>query len=99
MAEPHLDNPGDVRWFAGYGPADVVGPCPHGDCAHNALSDIAWGPDFDHYALVTCDVADGCDGYCRGWVAEYPHGEGPKHRLGQLLQTTWSERVLSGGAR
>lgn len=94
MAEARLDHPGDVHWFSGYGPAQILGPCPHTECAHNALSDIAWGPDFEHYTLVTCDVANGCNGYCRAWAAEHPQGEGPKHRLGQLLQTDTSEQVL-----
>jgi hypothetical protein len=67
-APAELSNLGDVRWFAGYGPEPVVGPCPHRSCPHNHQSVVAWGPDFDRYELVTCDVEDGCDGGCRGWL-------------------------------
>lgn len=95
MSETHLDHPGDISWFKGYGPANVLGPCPHVDCPHTATSVIAWGPDFEHYTLNACDIPEGCDGYCRGWAAEYPYGEGPQFKLGQMLLTDWSERVLS----
>jgi len=86
MAQAYLDHPGDVTWFKGYGPADVLGPCPH-DCDHRALSSIAWGPDFERYTLNVCDVDDGCAGRCRGWAAEYPapFTAGPKFRLGPML--------------
>lgn len=69
MAEVLLDNPGDVHWFKGYGPTATVGPCPH-NCEHRALTNIAWGPDYEHYTLNECD--DVCAGRCRGWQAEYP---------------------------
>lgn len=96
MADAHLDHPGEISWFKGYGPAVILGPCPH-ECPHNAVSDIAWGPDWEHYCLVTCDVSDGCDGYCRAWQPEYPHND-PRPRYGKpgpFLLTDTSERVLS----
>lgn len=68
MAEAHLDHPGDIHWFHGYGPATVLGNCPHGNCAHNAQSVIAWGPSYDRYELVACDVINGCATGCRAWV-------------------------------
>lgn len=94
MAEPHLDNPGDVTWFDGYGPLPVVGPCPH-DCDHAwGLATVAWGPDHEHYSLNECKQRGGCEGACRGWSAEYPAGRRPpwfsrrrpKFRLGRMLQ-------------
>ena len=68
MAEPHLDHPGDYHWFHGYGPREVIGPCPHLACPHNAQSVVAWGPDMTRYELMDCDVDDGCAGNCRAWV-------------------------------
>lgn len=62
MAEPHLDHPGDVSWWAGKGPVVLEGPCPH-DCPHMDTHTVAWGPSFDRYELVDC-LACGC----RGWV-------------------------------
>lgn len=67
MAEAHLDHPGEISWFSGYGPAPVIGPCPHTTCPHNMGGNIAWGPDMAHYTLDQCDVADGCNGHCRAW--------------------------------
>lgn len=78
MSGAHLDHPGEVHWFHGYGPLPVVGPCPHTNCPHNGTSVIAWGPDYEHYELVTCDVDaedGGCAEQCRGWWTEYPIGE------------------------
>ena len=66
MAEPHLDHPDDVHWFSGYGPATVLGDCPHTACEHRGQSVIAWGPDLDHYELVECDMD--CDSTCRAWI-------------------------------
>ena len=85
MAEAHVDHPGDVSWFAGKGPLPVIGPCPHTTCSHDQGGTIAWGPDHEHYTLNVCVVPEregGCGGTCRGWAAEYPHGEGPKFRQG-----------------
>lgn len=79
MAEPHLDHPGEVSWFPGKGPAQVLGPCPHTGCPHNTLAAIAWGPDFEHYTLDECRVpADlgGCGGTCRSWSSEVPRPRG-----------------------
>ena len=67
MAEAHLDHPGEISWYAGQGPAPVLGPCPHSDCPHDFQSCIAHGPDFRRYTLDQCDVADGCNGTCRSW--------------------------------
>lgn len=75
MSEAHLDHPGEWSWFAGCGPHQVVGPCPHIRCSHADMHTVAYGPDFEHYELVTCDVTDGCAGGCRGWTAEYPPEE------------------------
>lgn len=80
MADPHLDHPGEVSWFPGKGPAQVLGPCPHTRCPHNAGAAIAWGPDLEHYTLDECRVGPevgGCDGQCRSWAAEVPIEEGP----------------------
>ena len=74
MSEAHLDHPGDWTWFGGYGPRPVKGPCSH-DCDHSNVCAIAYGPDFDHYVLEVCRVKDGCNGRCRGWMAEYPADE------------------------
>lgn len=79
MAEPHLDHPGEVSWFPGKGPAQVLGACPHRACPHNTLAAIAWGPDFEHYTLDECRVpADlgGCGGTCRSWSSEVPRPRG-----------------------
>lgn len=61
-----LDHPGVLKFFVGYGPAPVLGKCPH-ECKHNMLSVIAYGPDWEHYELLTCDAPEGCNGECRGW--------------------------------
>lgn len=71
----HVDNPGEIRWFAGEGPATVIGPCPHTACPHNAQSTIAWGPDYTRYELVTCDAE--CDGQCRAWTDGGPMATTP----------------------
>lgn len=75
MAEPHLDHPDEISWFAGYGPAPVLGPCPHATCKHLGQGVIAWGPSLDRYELVECgsinpaDEADNdCASHCRAWV-------------------------------
>lgn len=68
MDERCLDNPGDVRWFSGHGPAPVVGLCPHAGCQHFGQAVIAWGPDLTRYELVRCDDAAGCAGRCRAWT-------------------------------
>lgn len=66
MAEPHLDHPGEVHWFSGYGPRQVIALCSHDECRHHALTTVAWGPDMARYELVECD-AD-CAGNCRAWI-------------------------------
>lgn len=77
MAEPHLDNPGDIHWFKGEHPLPVLGPCPHTGCAHNGQGVIAWGPSLDRYELVECGsraaapAADDCGGTCRAWSDGY----------------------------
>jgi hypothetical protein len=71
MAVAHLDHPGYTRWFHGYGPAKVSGPCPHTTCPHHARSIIAHGPDLRHYTLEQCEVDEGCNGRCRAWHDEY----------------------------
>jgi hypothetical protein len=80
MAEPHLDNPGEIRWFKGEGPAAVLGPCPHTACKHLGQSVIAWGPSYDRYELVDCgslDPADESDSecarQCRAWTDKRGH--------------------------
>ena len=73
MTEVHLDHPGDISWFPRHGPAKVIGPCVH-ECDHSLPADIAWGPDYDHYTLVECQVPDGCAGQCRAWFPEHPNG-------------------------
>ncbi len=67
MAEAHLDHPGEISWYKGYGPVLVLGPCPHA-CPHNAQSAIGWGPDMQRYELVQCDVLGGCETSCRAWA-------------------------------
>lgn len=69
MAEAHLDHPGEISWFKGYGPSPVLGACEH-DCPHNAQSVIGWGPDMRRYELAQCDVQDGCASGCRAWIDE-----------------------------
>ena len=75
MAESHLDNPGDIRWFADEAPAPVLGPCPHTRCRHLGQGVIAWGPSMDRYELVECgsidradEADDDCAGTCRAWA-------------------------------
>ncbi len=68
MAEPHLDHPGEIHWFTGYGPATVLGVCPHSNCMHWGQSVIAHGPDLRRYELVQCDQMEGCATACRTWV-------------------------------
>lgn len=82
MAEPHLDHPGEISWFAGKGPLPVVGNCPHEQCQHCDAGTVAWGPDWDHYELVECL---GCR--CRGWWAEWLDNGRPRYRP----PTVWLE--------
>lgn len=89
MAEKHVDNPGEIRWFAGYGPSPVVGPCPHVGCRHHAQSVIAWGPDTQRYELAQCDVAEGCDGGCRAWT------DGTQRNTSPWLEVEAKEQLLS----
>lgn len=100
MSEVHLDHPGDWRWYGGR-PAVVVGPCPHATCPHDGARGIADGPDYEHYVLLQCDVPDGCAGQCRGWMAEWPEGEGPGGRRWRVpeewLQVQVSAPVVSPG--
>lgn len=77
MADPHLDHPGEVSWFKGEGPAQVLGPCPHSDCRHLGTGVIGWGPSMARYELVACgsiDPADespsDCAMTCRAWSDE-----------------------------
>ncbi len=82
MAEPHLDHPGEIQWYPSYGPAPVLGGCPHATCLHNRTAVIAQGPDFDRYTLDRCDVPQaeaGCAGTCRAWAAEYPPAAEPPY--------------------
>lgn len=77
-----LDVPGGVRFFHGHGPAPVLGPCPH-DCEHRHLSVIAWGPDWQRYELIQCDMV--CDGQCRGWkIVEHWQDRGRIERWMQV---------------
>lgn len=64
-----LDNPDEIRWFEGRGPAPVLGPCPH-NCERHRHSLIAWGPTTDRYKLVECSgyPPSECDGRCRAWL-------------------------------
>lgn len=91
MGEAHLDHPGEWHWFSGYGPLPVTGPCPHTDCPHNATITIAYGPDFEHYELIICDVDAGCNGRCRGWTREYPVGYAYEHKVPRVL---WPDQHL-----
>lgn len=68
MSESNLDHPGEFSWYKGRGPSPVVGPCPHVGCSHNAQSVIGWGPTYERYELVQCDVAEHCATGCRAWV-------------------------------
>lgn len=70
MADPHVDRPGEIHWFKRYGPADLLGPCPHIGCRHKSLRVIAWGPDYRRYTLDQCDEEPGCGGSCRAWHSE-----------------------------
>lgn len=95
MAEAHLDHPGDFHFFSGYGPARVKGPCPHTGCPHHGVSVIAWGPDYEHYELLVCEVNEGCAGRCRGWKAEFPYPEslarGAQHLFPDQQRSGWVE--------
>lgn len=69
-----VDNPDCIiDWFASYPESErsrpVVGRCPHKDCPHNMTAVVGWGPDLAHYELSRCDVEDGCNRDCRGWMA------------------------------
>lgn len=74
MAEAHLDNPGEIRWFKGECPLPVLGLCPHTACKHLGTGVIAWGPSLDRYELVECgslnvpEADDDCGTACRAWV-------------------------------
>ena len=70
MTEAHLDHPGEISWWSGYGPAPVVGPCPHTNCPHLDSACVAYGPDWKHYTLERCVMPDGCNGNCRAWHDE-----------------------------
>lgn len=83
----HVDNPGEIRWFHGYGPARVIGPCPHDICRHHAQSVIAWGPDYERYELAVCDVDEHCAGRCRAWT------DGGPVVTSQWLQVEGGERA------
>jgi rRNA maturation protein Nop10 len=85
VAETHLDHPGEVTWFEGYGPKRPLGlPCNH-PCDHNfSCSVIAWGPDYEHYCIVECKECG-----CRSWTVEYPppfSPERPKYQRRSLVQ-------------
>jgi hypothetical protein len=84
MAEVHLDHPGRMSWFPGYTDLPELGPCPH-QCAHEHCRAVAYGPDYAHYVLDECQDPHGCNGTCRQWVGEYPHGEGPAFVFGPFV--------------
>lgn len=84
-AHVYLDHPGDFHWFSGYGPRQVIGPCPHGNCPHNAISTVAWGPDATRYELVDCDVADACEGNCRAWISSHSVTTAPWLHVGERI--------------
>lgn len=73
----HVDAPGVIRWFAGHHPLPIVGLCPHTACTHHAQGVVAWGPDYQRYELVECDVTDGCAGRCRAWTDGGPTATTP----------------------
>ena len=79
----HVDKPGEIKWFAGYGPRAVIGPCPHIGCRHHAQAVIAWGPDYERYELVECNVSEHCAGRCRAWTDGGP-----------IATTAWLEVTL-----
>lgn len=91
MADPHLDHPGEIRWFKGEGPAPVLGPCPH-SCKHLGQGVIAWGPTMDRYELVECGIRPSglggdntdCAAQCRAWIDGYG-----------LVTTAWLQVDLS----
>ena len=87
MAEPHVDNPGELRWLRGYGPAPVLGPCPHVDCRHLGRSVIADGPSLDRYELMQCDDAD-CGTSCRAWA------DGRGRTTTAWLHVAWADERL-----
>lgn len=80
MAETNLDHPGEMSWYKGYGPSPVLGSCPHSMCSHNNQSAIGWGPSYNRYEIVQCDVPEHCDGGCRAW----------SNSLGRVV-TAWLE--------
>jgi hypothetical protein len=92
VAEPHLDHPGEITWFAGKSHAPIVGLCSH-TCPHDGQGVIAWGPSFERYELVQCAVKpsehpDACDSCCRAWVDS----------RGRVV-TDWITVDISGGTR
>ena len=93
MAEVHLDHPGAVTWFGRHGPAEVIGPCPHGECTHEMGDTIAWGPDYEHYTLTRCVTPGGCEGQCRAWQPEWPPAEGPGGRTWAMPKNWLRVRV------
>lgn len=73
MAEVHLDHPGEITWFDGWGSIPIAGLCTHAGCKHQFTSVIAWGPSLDRYELIRCggwkdDEPEDCKGDCRAWV-------------------------------
>ncbi len=80
-----------VHWFKGYDPKPIIGPCPH-DCKHRGISDIAWGPDLDHYTLDECT-----DCGCRAWMRAEP----PKRTCLNWKEGPWMqvEPALPGNDR
>ena len=98
MAEAHLDADmaGEVRWFPGKGPAQIVGKCQH-SCDHRTTDVIAWGPDYDHYCLIECSQC-----HCRSWTAEYPEPwskSRPKYRDQGFREVLGTEIALEGATR
>lgn len=87
-----------IRWFATYPEAErkrpATRPCPH-DCPHNLTATVAWGPDLRHYELHACNVPDGCDGNCRGWMA----GTGAtSYELHRAIEWRLLSEAVPGGA-
>lgn len=70
MAEAHVDRPGEVTWWSGFGPEPIGGPCPH-LCVHEQQRIVAWGPSYERYELVACMDAIGCGGLCRAWTDQF----------------------------
>jgi hypothetical protein len=93
VAEPHLDHPGEIHWFAKERPLPVLGPCPHVDCKHLGQGVIAWGPSMERYELVECGIAsdkEGCAARCRAW------SDGRGRITTPWLQVDWAAAVATG---